>query len=619
MVLLEPAGPKSSPASLNPHAPEWIPSWRGEGSDMAMHVREEGGSFRPMQLSSKAHGSGQAVPLGAKFPPHSAVKRSFRRAIKRAQMHGWAVHRGHLIQAPGSDQSEQPQEHAPTRMPPKGRLGRRASILSWNAGGLTTELYQQLLAWAAERMIDILLIQGTRWKDDRTWKSHGYMFVQCGEDPEVRNSHAGVLIGVSQRLCKTDDVSFASIIPGRLQHVKCRLGSKSIDIINAYQFPDSYTQQRTAPLKCRANFWQKFDMLLHQMPHRNVLLIGGDFNCPLAGHGRLPTKPPVDISEFEGIVKKYHLGTTRAHDGGPSYIGSQGESTIDFVLLRQTQLDYPARQGRCLTDTPLACWREQTDHLPILCSISLNWTCWFARKQTSTKLSRLTQENMFQAWRLNTPQWQHFEADLATTLQETPERLSCLTGFMSVAVNKSSHCFRAPKHVQHDNPHRSLATDLWTHFRAMHRPQPASLSNVFHMWLHHVKIRSIKKTLSKACKAQKQARLLEAVRQAEIAAAHHDTRRLFCIIRSLIPRKRHSNWFDFEASREPHSQHQKNARSLRPTLQRYFKVLPHAIVHHCSLCQICLFPFKIWKWLLARPQCTKQWLQVLCQIFWSGP
>ena len=137
-------------------------------------------------------------------------------------------------------------------------------------------------------------------------------------------------------------------------------------------------------MKSRAHLWQQLDKTLRQIAHRSILVLGGDFNTPLAGHGNSPTKPPLDTLEFSGLVKKYRLGSVRTHDGGPTFIGTQGASTIDFVFLRQIQFD-PARQGKCLRDTPLACWREVPDHFPILSSISLGWTCWHAKKPLASR------------------------------------------------------------------------------------------------------------------------------------------------------------------------------------------------------------------------------------------
>ena len=330
-----------------------------------------------------------------------------------------------------------------------------------------------------------------------------------------------------------EDISYATVIPGRLQHVKCRLESKALEISNSYQYTLNPTQTRTDPQKFRRIFWQKLDQLMHQMAHRNVLVLGGDFNCPLTGHGTPPAVMPPDAFDFQNLIKKYHMGTVRAHDGGPTYIGSQGASTIDFVFLRPAQLDYPARQGKRLTNVPLACWREQPDHFPILCSISLGWTRWHAKKPRAHMLNRLTQEHMFQAWKQHAPSWQHLEESLRSQMQDLPQHEHCFQDFTSNAISQSSDVFRAPSSHTREDPHRTMVGDIWTHFRALHRPVH------YHAPCFQCVVPpcpdSKAQKIAKSCKAAKQARLLEAVRQAEIAAANHDTRKLFCIIRSLTP------------------------------------------------------------------------------------
>ena len=533
MLLSGPAGPKSGHVDRCNRPDSWRLNMRGEGSGEPMLTSEEGGFHRPFWPTSKPHGKGQEEPHGAQSQPYTAAKRSFRRALQRANQFGWAVHKGHVITATKHVTPVAPSQPAYNPMP-RGRRGKRATVLSWNTGGLTTELYQQFVHWATSMQIDILLLQATRWKDDRTWSSHGYHFVQSGDPLSVSSSHAGLIVGISDRLCKMDDIAYASVLPGRIQRVHCRLDSKALDIINVYQYPDTPTQTRADPMKSRAHLWQQLDKTLHQIAHRNILVLGGDFNTPLAGHGNSPSKPPMDTLELRSLVKKYHLGSVRTHDGGPTFIGTQGASTIDFVFLRQIQFDHPARQGKCLRDTPLACWRETPDHFPILSSISLGWTCWHAKKPLASRLSRLTQEHMYQEWRQQTSRWQTFEHALN---QDLPANMSSLQVFMQTTVQQCSQHFRLVKPPPpKENPHRPLVADLWSHFRALRQPQQPDLCNIFHAWSHITKIRDLKKQLTASCKAAKQMRLLEAVRQAEEAAAHHDTRKLFCIIRSIAPK-----------------------------------------------------------------------------------
>ena len=47
-------------------------------------------------------------------------------------------------------------------------------IQTWNAGGLTTELYNEVMQWGQCNGIDIMMMQGTRWREDRERTAYGY-------------------------------------------------------------------------------------------------------------------------------------------------------------------------------------------------------------------------------------------------------------------------------------------------------------------------------------------------------------------------------------------------------------------------------------------------------------
>ena len=457
--------------------------------------------------------------------------------------------------------------------------------MSWNVGGLTSEIYQELLQWIVQTQVDIILLQGTRWREDRTWSSHDYSFVQCGEPAETKNTHAGLLIGISRRLCTAEDISFATILPGRLQHVKCRIGEKFLDIVNVYQHTDHANPTRPHPMTSREEVWTHVDHVLHTIAHRNVLVLGGDFNCSLPLQSSMTTGQYPDAAEFSGLIRKYHLHTVRTHDTGPTFKGPQGQSTIDYIFLRQVLMDSYAHQGSCIRDFPLASWRGFQDHLPVLCSVSLGWNCWFAKRPKTKKLPKSTLDAMHQAWTDVTPAWTQLTAELSTALQALPANMEALSQFTDHAIDRCAQVFKRvhvksqpgrecsktsnfsgnlgpqsrnspenwtawqtddsvtkngnPPSVTHPPmqlPHRSVVAQMWSHFRALRRTWQTTQFSMFQAWHHFAQISKSKRELSKACKRLKQQRLFDAVALAQDAADRHDTRKLFCIIRSIAPK-----------------------------------------------------------------------------------
>ena len=154
-------------------------------------------------------------------------KRSLQRARRRAQQDGWAFYKGRLLSMAelGGPSTRSvigkpcPRAMMPAQPPAKGK---RASLLTWNCGGLTSEIYNDFISWLMVKQIDIAVLQSTRWKGERTWCSHGYSIIQDGEPEGTCHTYAGLMIFISNRVCTLDDTSYASIVPGRLMHIRCR-------------------------------------------------------------------------------------------------------------------------------------------------------------------------------------------------------------------------------------------------------------------------------------------------------------------------------------------------------------------------------------------------------------
>ena len=148
-------------------------------------VRVPGARCRKRKLKTKPnksfpmpppnqHGIGQEVSHGTR----PAVKRSLRRARNRAQRDGWTFYRGRLLTISQLGGTSTDRALGPSRKqitPPTWPLTRtrRASVFSWNAGGMTTECYQELLTWLQLKQIDMTCIQDVRWTGDRTWRAGG--------------------------------------------------------------------------------------------------------------------------------------------------------------------------------------------------------------------------------------------------------------------------------------------------------------------------------------------------------------------------------------------------------------------------------------------------------------
>ena len=384
-------------------------------------------------LAMQSWGGEREAPLGA--CPNTATKRSFRRALRRAQQFGWTTYRGQILSQkilPHVDSGVQTAKA--TSEIPSPRPGKRFTVMTWNAGGLTSPLYNELMHWGQSNSVDIMLIQSTRWREDKTWTSYGYSMIHTGEPADSKVTFAGLLVCISHRVCKFDAISYAPTIQGRLLHVKCRLHAKTLDILNVYQYTENVTCQVKTPSKARTNLWTQMDFILERVAFRNLLVIGGDFNCPLPGPDSTVHRAHPDQQQFAGVLKKHNLHTTRTHDGGPTFIGNQGSSTIDFLFFRKVQMDSLAHHGRCLKDFPLASWRESPDHLPILSSLHVGWNCWYAKPAQDPRLSRTTKENLFRAWQNRDQAWHFCHSGLTQQIRKLRPSLQAYDHFQNTAI-----------------------------------------------------------------------------------------------------------------------------------------------------------------------------------------
>ena len=213
-------------------------------------------------------------------------------------------------------------------------------------GGLSTEIYQELLAWLTSQKVDIAMAQGTRWREERTWKAQGFSIIQSGKELCKTPTYCGLLTFVPDRICSFDDISYSISIPGPLTHVKCRIGS--IELVHVYQHPDATNPNRPRPMEARGELWTKLDQMLHLLPRRNITVVAANFNCPADSH------------DFLELTKKYFQECTHVR-----YL------SIDHILVPQAKLDAHGRLGRSLPNFPVASWRACRDHLPVICSVPL--------------------------------------------------------------------------------------------------------------------------------------------------------------------------------------------------------------------------------------------------------
>ena len=348
------------------------------------HRRNPGAVDRVPFGDNKAKPHGESHHLGSTLPcPRAAPKkRALRRAIQRASqrpthmtwyrgrhLHVDELRQGHIWPEPKHDKGEQRQ----------GRPQHRLRIITYNCGGLSATLYQEVLAWlrdeeARGHPVDIICLQETSWCED-----FEYVTATTNEsDAQWYAIHAGgptktgILVLLRRALLPAANVRYVVLLPGRLVHIRL-LFQLPLDILCTYQTswnPTNSSLTATnkvdALVRQRAKLWAEMEKWLSHIPLRNGTLVVGDMNTPLlpeppiCGPGVASERGPAqrDQEDFQALLRRtgcQALNTWRSPGIGsrtflpPTAGPNQHGTQIDFILARGGLADHEARQARTIT------------------------------------------------------------------------------------------------------------------------------------------------------------------------------------------------------------------------------------------------------------------------------
>ena len=390
------------------------------------------------------------------------------------------------------------------------------------------------MLYLSHHAVDIACIQGTRWHLTKDWSTHGYWALSAGT--EDRRDHGGLLTLVHHRLCGQQDLSSSSPIPGRVQHVKCRLAQTTLEIVQVYQYTTEVTSTRAKPFDSRAEVWSSLDTILTHLPIRNVLVVAGDFNTDLH---KQPHEPQ-DAWELRELCRKHTLATVRPYDHAHTFEGPGGKSTIDHVLMRRCQQDSQVKHSRVFQSFPVAGWRALRDHMPILSSLPAHWKVW--RKLPTTRNRRWTwhqRQDLQMHYRAQDDAWQEFVPQAQARLHVQHPTWSTLE-----QVSQWSHDYwiptcppcRTEPDWRHPASHRYAAT-MWSHYHQLRRLVVTDLRSSFQAWTHAAIHSRLHKAMTVHAHRQKQDRFQEQMHRAAQADRAHDQRQLHMIVRELSPKQ----------------------------------------------------------------------------------
>ena len=203
-------------------------------------------------------------------------KRSYKRAIRRAELHGFTLYRGCLRTATQLGTVYKGTfQHAPQKpnVTQTQKLKRkRITCFNWNCSGLSPSGWDFIQQWLTCQRLDVIMLQETHWRHTSEWLTEHYYAMHSGLD----DGRAGLLTLINKDLCTTHDLSWREISPGRIMHVRVHGRDRDLDFVNVYQHVHARDR-----MDARLQFWTDLQTLLSTFPQRNPLTILGDWNTTL--------------------------------------------------------------------------------------------------------------------------------------------------------------------------------------------------------------------------------------------------------------------------------------------------------------------------------------------------
>ena len=537
----------------------------GEGClPLSWGKMETGFSANDIQQLCPVKQQDRVPPIGFGLPScpsnlqgmRSTVKRSYKRACRRAQADGYAWYRGNHI--PLEAFPLQMQQHRISSRRTRGRDSQtehprvspqhRLNVMHVNIGGLATSRYEEVCHWALTKDIDILVLSETRWTFTSDWVTSKWNCIHCGT---AEDKSDGILIMIRKSVCNADAIGISEYIPGRLVHIRIHFRSRAFDLICCYQFVDN---QSLTHKNNRINFWAHLNQCMSTVPNRNSLLIVGDFNCSLQTDGHhvgvstftwnasnQTGKQHADAATFQEFLRRYDLTALNSWNARapPTFCHGKTASRIDFFLMRHADSDCFSKQVTSHTDADFLP-PNGPFHIPLICSIKK--IPYVYTKKAGIRTCSYQQRLLCRdAWKRRQTNWIQMMQEMdnhLNTFQQIPhddfsyidELHNCLmptlqSYFPKTVVSKSE-----------PNQH-SFIESKWLHRRQMLLLTHPTISNMYRAWYHLSRFQSLKKLHNTHIKTLKKQQLHDLLREVDQAAAVFDSFKVFQIINRYTPKQ----------------------------------------------------------------------------------
>ena len=516
-------GPKSCPLkpvtvgkvpvrqSFKPFSQGHVPNSCSERAEGSWHQLQCQGELATVSAASET-----AKPIPITMPP-SGRKKSWLRVVRRVAARGSAQYRGKwwtLKQIPAHDlayvrqctgtfrsgtsrtgTSRKPQQTGPSPTRTSSLKTRSVQFLCWNAGGLPTQCYDEILQFSRANALDVIALVETRRRQSMLWTSSEYTAVQSGED-KPQQSYAGILLLVKH----VATLRYEHVVPGRLLHAHVTRHDLPVplDILVVYQkWIDEAADANAMELatEVRHHVWNELDRTLAMVPRRHSLLVLGDFNTrvakslPVFSSGDPSFSYSSDSDLFTSICHRHSLHHCHRAQGasGTTYRYGRKDvgSRIDYALVRSSM------RACCTTSSlewslPFLVPNDTGYHCVLQGGFRTSWTSW-RTGTTSTSRSApivLDQDLLRSAQRCDHSLYQRYQELLA----ERCHADMCLDVMCNTVHEAALEVFGRSRRQKAPPPWASseltsLCQKKWNAFVALRKcSRDSSLASIFSNW-----------------------------------------------------------------------------------------------------------------------------------------
>ena len=526
------------------HLWQQISVW-SEGFIVVMDDEGAGLVTKPLSQPAKKHDEEPRQTYESKqtkCKTKQTSKRSFRRAIKRAQTHGFTWYQNRMYTAShfGVQMvTSNIRMTTPNVQPPKNQSRARLTCFSWNCSGLPVAHWDWLNLWAERQPVDIIFLQETHWATTQEWSQDRYHIIHSG----LSFKQAGVMIMISKNVCSADAISWQQVDAGRILHVRIHGKHRSFDLVNVYQHPYHH-----ANTEVRNHFWMNLTGLLNMLPQRNLLFLAGDLNTSAdfrsGGVGsasymwegqRHTGSTHADSHQWQQIIRRHDLIALNTWQStlGPTYRFLHQHSRIDFLCCRRLHADQTSKQIVQLDDFPLLPL-DGAFHVPQIISIRKTWhPTGGSNHHGWTRQQRMALHGHFLC---QDEQYVQFITAVNQKIVQTPysdEPLQDLHHALNQFEGKAFQQAKVkPKHHSNVRPfHR-----FQEHTKKLRDIKTSNLMGYFQAWYHIQQRCKARREMGYVSKQTRKLRLAQVYDRANQAEQAQDHFTLFQAVRELAPK-----------------------------------------------------------------------------------